>query len=261
MPTINPNNMMGSIWVEMIASMVYSLLSVGIVSSTAIVTYESEILAPRLVVIALGNGFAYASAVYLTTRVTKDAVGYLNPAITSALMISNYATKRYTWGSSKWPGLFRGIFLLLAQLLGLLAGALIIVLVVPKAGTNSASIGTPDFSYGADAFTATGIEAVGSFFLTFIVLAHECRAPVTARSTSAPIAVGLAMTTLTLFAYPFTGSAFNPFKSLWLFVIALKFSWTMLPFIFGPFIGSLLAVMVYMVGFTNSAVLTSSKDI
>ena len=44
--------------------------------------------------IALGNGLAYMSALYITVRASKEGLGYLNPAITLAIMCSNPATKR-----------------------------------------------------------------------------------------------------------------------------------------------------------------------
>lgn len=43
--------------------------------------------------------------------------------------------------------------------------------------------------------------------------ANECRNPMNARSASTSIAMGLAMTTLQLFAFPFSGACFNPFKA------------------------------------------------
>ena len=49
--------------------------------------------------------------------------------------------------------------------------------------------------------------------------ANECRNPMNARSASTSIAVGLAMTTLQLFAFPFTGACFNPFKALAVIVL------------------------------------------
>lgn len=249
---------MGAIWLEALATVIYCLASSGIVASTAIVTF-GELLPPRLVSISLGNGLAYTAALYITARASKEGLGYLNPAITVAIMCSNPSTKRYSWYDSKMPAFKRGMYLLLAQFLGSLLGVFLVLWIVPDASKTKEALGVPALAYGTTSGSACALEAIGAFFLTFVALANECRNPMNARSASTSIAMGLAMTTLQLFAFPFSGACFNPFKAFWLFVVSLTFSWDWVPFLLGPFLGSLMAVLLYMLAFTNSDVLSRNQ--
>lgn len=44
-----------------------------------------------------------------------------------------------------------------------------------------------------------------------------------------------------------------------MFVVSLTFSWDWVPFLLGPFLGSLMAVLLYMLAFTNSDVLSRNQ--
>jgi aquaporin Z len=248
---------MGAVWVEALATIVYSLVATGVVASTNMVTV-GELLPPRLVVIALSNGLSYTTAVYITSRATRQGLGYLNPAVTIAMMCANPATKRYQWYNSGLPGVMRGMFLMFAQFVGALLGVLLVLGVVPRSGDTPEALGVPRIGNGATPANACAFEAMGTFFLTFVVLCCECRSPGNSRSASAPLAVGLAMTVLVLFTFPFTGAIFNPFRAFWLFVCGMNFSWDWVPFLFGPVLGALGAVLVYTLAFTSHDVLNRS---
>lgn len=248
---------MGAIWIEALATVLYCLTSAGIVASTNMVTF-GELLPPRLVVVSLGNGLAYSAALYVTARASKEGLGYLNPAITVAIMCSNPVTKRYSWYDSNLPAFKRGIYLIMAQFLGSLLGICLVIWIIPDASKTKEALGVPALAYGTTSASACALEAIGTFFLTFVALANECRNPMNARSASTSLALGLAMTALQLFAFPFTGACFNPFKAFWLFVVSMTFSWDWVPFLLGPFLGSLMAVLVYMLAFTNSDILSRS---
>ena len=249
---------MGAVRMEALATIIYSMLSSGVVASCSMLA-NRDLLPPKMVVIALGNGLAYATGIYITSRGTKQGLGYLNPAVTIAMMCSNPATKRYSWYQSGLPAVMRGMFLMFAQFIGGLIGVLLVLAMIPSASQDAQSLGVPEIGEGATPATACAFEAIGTFFLTFVVLACECRSPGNSRSASAPIAVGLCMTCLVLFIYPYTCAIFNPFRAFWLFVCGMQFSWIWVPYLFGPVLGALAAVLVYAMSFTNHDVLNKNK--
>eukprot|EP00941_MAST-03F_sp_MAST-3F-sp1_P004309 g4309.t1 len=253
---------MGAVWTEALASIIYCFVASGVVASTYLIPSGKDglLLPPRLALIALGNGFAYAASIFVTSLGTKEGLGYLNPAVTIAMMCSNPVTKRYSWYQSNAPALMRGTFLMFAQFFGSLVGVLLVMLIVPGSTDSPEALGVPSIVAGATPTSACAFEAIGTFFLTFVVLACECRYPGNARSASAPVAVGFTMVTLVLFAFPFTGACFNPFRAFWLKVCAADFSWDWVPFLFGPVLGSLGAVLVYALGFTNTDILQGKGD-
>lgn len=248
----------GALYIELVACMVYSAIATGVISSTGILTF-GELLAPRLVVVSLGHGFAYASGIYLTVRATGSGIGYLNPVITLAMMCSNPYTRRYEWKTSSCPGFQRGVVLMIAQCIGHALGIGLVLLIIPNADKSNETLGVPSMSYGTTDGSALAIEAMGAFFLTWVVLANETRTALGPRSASTPLAVGMAMTCLQLFAFPFTTACFNPFRALWLYVYSSTYNWDCVPFVMGPILGACLATVTYMLAFTNVDVLQTSK--
>jgi len=247
-----------SLYTEFVASVIYSAIATGVVSSTGILTF-GELLAPRLVVVALGNGFGYAIALYMTVRATGAGIGYLNPVVTLAMMCANPYMRRYEWPGSKWPGLTRGACLMLAQFFGAGIGIGLILLIVPNADKSNETLGVPEMSYGTSTGSALAIEGLGSFFLTWVILANESHTALGPRSASTPLAAGLAMTAMQLIAFPFTTACFHPFRAFWLFVFSETYNWDSVAFYMGPILGACLATVLYMLAFTNCDVLQTSK--
>ncbi len=96
--------------------------------------------------------------------------------------------------------------------------------------------------------------------MTWIVLANEAYTMAGPRSTSTPIALGTAMTSLQLFAFPFTTACFNPVRALCLFLFSGTSGSDLVTFVSAPFVGSLLATGLYLVAFTNTGVLQTAPS-
>lgn len=260
MPNSHKKLSVWALYTEFVAAVIYSTIATGVVSSTGILTF-GELLAPRLVVVALGHGFGYAIALYLTVRATGAGIGYLNPVVTLAMMCANPYTRRYEWPGSKWPGLIRGSVLMLAQFMGTALGIGLVLLIIPHADKSNETLGVPELSYGTSTGSALAIEGLGAFFLTWVILANESHTALGPRSASTPLAAGLAMTALQLFAFPFTTACFHPFRALWLFIYSETFNWDSVAFYMGPILGACLATVMYMLAFTNVDVLQVSKRV
>jgi MIP family channel proteins len=153
-----------------------------------------------LLVLAVAAGLAFGVAV---TALGHISGAHFNPAIT----IGFWVTRRL--------GTLHAIAYCIAQLLGAIAAAYTIKLVVPDSTWTAKALGsiTPDL--GGDFTRAHGIalEALLTFFLVFVVFATAVDAK-GAVSKIAGFAVGLTITMDTLFAGPFTGAAMNPARAL-----------------------------------------------
>ena len=198
--------------------------------------------------------------------------GYLNPAITASLMAL------YPLNKGKMSPL-QGLLNMLAQLLGTAVGIALVVRslslfhsiessrqhytytqigIVPNADKSNENLGVPALTYGTTSGSGFAIEALGAFFMTWIVLANEAYTMAGPRSTSTPIALGTAMTSLQLFAFPFTTACFNPVRALCLFLFSGTSGSDLVTFVSAPFVGSLLATGLYLVAFTNTGVLQTA---
>ena len=51
---------------EFLGCLMYNFISTGVLSSTAVLTF-GELLAPRLVVLALGSGFGYLAGLFTSS--------------------------------------------------------------------------------------------------------------------------------------------------------------------------------------------------
>lgn len=243
------------IYKELIAAAIYTMISVGVVSSTGVLTF-GELLAPRLVTIALGNGFAYSTGVYLTVISSGAGIGYLNPAITLALTIAGHASKdsKFFFHVSKM------LLMTTAQVVGTALGIVLVLVTVPDADKTNETLGVPGLSNGMGGGGAFAIEALGAFFLTWIVLISENHSIVGSRIATAPLSVGMAMTSLVLFAFPFTTASFNPARALCLFLFSGTFNEDMITFILGPYVGSIVATGLYMLAFSGQKINRESEN-
>jgi aquaporin Z len=163
---------------------------------------------PYAVGIALAQGFMVAAMLAATVRVSG---GFLNPAITLTLWVF------------KRLDLQRACWLIGSQLAGGLLAAVVLhatftedVLSQAHGGTphlNLDSFGSsaPRFTYVRALMSGIGIEFALTFIFTFVIYGAllDPRAPQTG-----VLGPGLAMTAMTLLAYPLTGAAFNPARWL-----------------------------------------------
>jgi len=106
-------------------------------------------------------------------------------------------------------------------------------------------LGVTNFNSSLNAGQALGIE----FFITFVLIlvvfgaAADDHAAAASKG-SAPLAIGLSITTCHLFAIPLTGSSMNPARSFGSAVIASNFSnhWV---YWIGPILGGICASILY----------------
>lgn len=242
-----------AVFTEGLCTMLYVFVCCGIVTSTGNVTFD-ELNSPRLVVIALTQGFSYTVLLYLTQIQARYGVGYLNPAVTLAIGLTNKSHGRYQWGTVKAGNdAMRCFYFILAQFAGGFLGAALVVATIPNASGGVAAVGAPDLNFGSSASSGFAFEVFGSFFLTWVTLTNTCRTrSIIAKNVSAPMAIGLAMCSMQIFAYPFTGASFNPVRALAPMVISWKFNSNILIYLLAPVIGSLVGAIVYLLAFTNS---------
>lgn len=186
-----------------------------------------------LVAVALAHGLALACIV---TAVGHVSGGHINPAVTAGLWVTGQiATAK--------AGLYWA-----AQLLGGLAGALALKLVLPKALTSAVALGTPSIDSTMGIGGAVVLEAILTFFLVFIVYgtAVDERG---AFGKVAGLTIGLVLTFDILAGGPMTGAAMNPAR--WFGPAVASGTWTdWWVYLVGPLAGGVIAGFVGKVVFS-----------
>jgi MIP family channel proteins len=188
-----------------------------------------------LVGVALAHGLVLAIMVSITGHISG---GLVNPAVTIAL-----------WVAGKIPSYRAGI-LIVAQLLGAVAGALLVRFVVGGDLFDAGGAGAP--ALGPDVSVGTGIvlEAILTFFLVFAVFgtAIDPRGP---WNKTAGFTIGLVIAFDILAFGPLTGAAMNPAR--WFGPALVGGLWSdAIVWIVGPIAGAIIASVVYTSVFLRS---------
>jgi MIP family channel proteins len=188
-----------------------------------------------LVGVALAHGLVLAIMVSITGHISG---GLVNPAVTIAL-----------WVAGKIPSYRAGI-LIVAQLLGAVAGALLVRFVVGGDLFDAGGAGAP--ALGPDVSVGTGIvlEAILTFFLVFAVFgtAIDPRGP---WNKTAGFTIGLVIAFDILAFGPLTGAAMNPAR--WFGPALVGGLWgDAIVWIVGPIAGAIIASVVYTSVFLRS---------
>jgi MIP family channel proteins len=188
-----------------------------------------------LVGVALAHGLVLAIMVSVTGHISG---GQVNPAVTIAL-----------WVAGKIPT-FRAGILIVAQLLGAVAGAVLLRFVVGGDLFDAGGAGAP--ALGPDVSVGTGIvlEAILTFFLVFVVFgtAIDARGP---WNKTAGFTIGLAIAFDILAFGPLTGAAMNPAR--WFGPALVGGLWSdAIVWIVGPIAGGIIASVVYTSVFLRS---------
>ena len=200
----------------------------------------------------LTEGLSYSTLIYLTTVINKYGVGYLNPAVTFAIMVTNKSHGRYQWGTSHLTDWKRGCYLILAQFVGGTLGAVLVLATIPNSMKGEDVLGIPALNYGSTPSSAFVFETFGTFFLTWVILCNTCRnRSVISKNVTAPMAIGLATVSLNIFAFPFTGASFNPIRAFAPMLVSWSWAPTIFVYLIAPLIGGLLGMFVYVMAFTN----------
>jgi aquaporin Z len=181
-----------------------------------------------LVGVALAHGLVIA---VMVSQMAHLSGGVFNPAIQVAL-----------WVTGKMPS-SRTLIYLGAQLLGGVAGALLLKFLVPAQTFDAAFGGTPTLGDGISSGKGILLEATGTFFLVWAVFATmiDDRGPF---PKTAGLTVGLTLTFGILAIGPWTGAAFNPAR--WLGPAFASGQWDdWFVWIVGPVAGAILAGVAY----------------
>jgi glycerol uptake facilitator protein len=183
--------------------------------------------------VGLSFGLVVAIVVYGLGNVSG---AHINPAVTVTLA----ATRRFPWREVA-P-------YVLAQLVGAVLGAFLVVGVFGTGSVDVSSAGAVAFGDGVGYGRALLAEAVGTFLLLFTVmaLAVDRRAP----AGWAGFVIGLSVTCLVLVVAPVTGASVNPARAFGPLVAASltggATEWSQFPaYVVGPLLGGLAAALVY----------------
>jgi MIP family channel proteins len=191
----------------------------------AIIAAQATQSPAALVGVALAHGIALAVAVSATMRVS----GHLNPAITMAMLV----TKRI-------EPVMAGLYIS-AQILGSMAAAYALKVLLPVSLTAATRLGGQSVSLEISATQAIGLEAIATFMLAFVVFG-------TAVDSKAPkiggLAIGATITAGILAIGPFTGGSMNPARSFGPAVASGIFEGQAVYWV-GPIVGAILAGLIY----------------
>jgi MIP family channel proteins len=187
---------------------------------------------PGIAAIALAHGFTIMAFAFAYGPVSG---GHMNPAVTVGVLAAGAMSAGEAIGY------------IVSQLLGGVAGALLLRAVLGGAGTG---LGLPALAHnlalGATSLTITPaagfmIEAVLAFFLVTVVLGTA----VAGRAGSlAPLAIGMTLTFNILMGGALTGAPFNPARALGPMVATGNFSDAWL-YLTAPIVGAIVAALLH----------------
>merc|ERR1712150_444718 len=203
---------------------------------------------------ALNNGGDYvriAMCFGVTVATMAQSIGHvsgchINPAITAGLMVGAKI------------GLIKGLLYIVAQCIGAVIGAALLKAFMPGGVVPGVTGLGPSTSAGQ----GIGIELFITFVLVLVVYAAAADED-NAGSVkgSAPLAIGLSISTCHLFAIPLTGSSMNPARSFGPALVANNWAnhWV---YWVGPILGGISAALTYVFAFSweRSVTVVSSEN-
>ncbi len=199
--------------------------------------------------ISLAFGLVVALVIY-AFGTTSGA--HINPAVTVVLA----CTRRFP--AREVPAY------VLAQMLGSVAGALLVVAAFGTRAVDLGNVGGVAFSEGVGYGQAVAAEALGTYLLvlTIFALAVDRRAPV----GWAGLMIGLSVTVLVLVFGPLTGAAVNPARAFGPNATAALLggdvTWSQYPaYVLGPLLGGLAAAFSYLALARPDGDATESPDV
>jgi aquaporin TIP len=214
----------------------FGLVFIG--ASAVILNASSGVL--DLTGVALAQGLVLAIMVSITAHLSG---GFVNPAVTIGV-----------WVAGKIPS-GRAAVLIVAQLLGAIAGAYLVKFLFPPivydAGTGGAAVLNSQIASGKGIV----LEAVGTFLLVFAVFGTvmDERGPY---AKTAGLTIGLVIAFDIMAFGPLTGAAVNPAR--WLGPALAAGAWdNWFVWIVGPVAGAIVAAVVYSMVFLRDQQLTT----
>jgi MIP family channel proteins len=200
----------------------FALVFIG---GASIMAAHASAMEAGLIAAAFAHGLILAVMVSATMRIS----GHFNPAVTVGFL----ATRRI-------EPMMAGVYIA-AQILGAIIAAYALKAFIPLELATATRLGGQSIATAVRAGQAIGLEAVATFFLTFVIFG-------TAVDQKGPriggLAIGLTLTAGILAIGPFTGGSLNPARSLGPAVASGVFEGQYIYWI-GPLIGSLTAAVLY----------------
>jgi len=179
-----------------------------------------------------------ALAFGVTVATIAQSIGHvsgchINPAITIGLMVGAKV------------GLIKGLLYIVAQCIGAVIGAALLKAFIP----GGVVPGVTGLGALVTAGQGIGIELFITFVLVLVVYAAAADEDNSGSvKGSAPLAIGLSISTCHLFAIPLTGSSMNPARSFGPALVAGKWAnhWV---YWVGPILGGIFAALTYLLLF------------
>lgn len=200
----------------------FALVFIG---SGAIIAAQAGQMAGGLIAIALAHGIILAVMVSALMRIS----GHFNPAVTVGFL----AARRI-------EPMMAGVYIA-AQIIGAILAAYALKGLLPAMLTEASRIGGQSIASEISAGQAIGLEAIATFFLTFVIFG-------TAVDPQAPriggLAIGFTLAAGIFAIGPFTGGSLNPARSLGPAVASGVFEGQAVYWI-GPLIGAIAAALLY----------------
>lgn len=200
----------------------FALVFVG---SGSIIAATANRMDSALIAVALAHGIILAVMVSATMRIS----GHFNPAVTVGFL----AARRI-------EPVMAGVYIA-AQIVGAILAAYALKLLLPEMLTEPTRIGGQSIALETSAGQAIGLEAIATFFLTFVIFG-------TAVDPKSPriggLAIGLTLAACIFAIGPFTGGSLNPARSLGPAVASGVFEGQAVYWI-GPLVGALAAALLY----------------
>nr|ANO39146.1 aquaporin 4 [Penaeus vannamei] len=213
------------VWKAFLAEFLGTMFLVFIGCGSCIGSWN-EGYAPSVVQISLAFGVTVVSIAQAVGHVSGC---HINPAVTCAMLVARHVS------------VIRALIYIVCQCLGAIVGAAILRGVTPA--DIQGSLGMTLRNEKIDTAQALGIELLITFVpvITVFGACDERRNDV---KGSAPLAIGLSITTCHLFAVPITGSSMNPARSFGPAVISGLWQdhWV---YRAGPILGGLAAALIY----------------
>jgi MIP family channel proteins len=200
----------------------FALVFVG---SGSIIAAAASRMESALVAVALAHGIILAVMVSATMRIS----GHFNPAVTVGFL----AARRI-------DPLMAGVYIA-AQIVGAILAAYALKMLLPDVLTEATRVGGQSIALETSAGQAIGLEAIATFFLTFVIFG-------TAVDPKSPriggLAIGFTVAACIFAIGPFTGGSLNPARSLGPAIASGVFEGQAVYWI-GPLLGALAAALLY----------------
>ncbi len=183
-----------------------------------------------LLAVALAHGLTLAVFAYSYGHISGT---HVNPAVTFGLALN---------GTVKWG---QAVFYWIAQFAGAILAALLLRTIMTSLGGNIDAGATVGALTEKAPILAMVIEAILTFFLVNTVLQTAVGGK---GGQLAGLAIGLTLTISILAGGPFTGGSLNPARTFGPAIFSgpsITNVYTYVIYLFGPLIGSTVAVLVY----------------